>query len=150
MNTSNIVAEVSLKYNPVVSPNDLPLIDSPDKAHDLLRSVWDQDSFHLVESFMILILNSAKRCLGWSLISRGNSRSTIVDPKNVFQLAMLANGDSILCAHNHCGGVLKASRADIQLTKRIKEAGDLLSIPLVDHIILTADGYLSMKSLGLL
>ena len=99
MKTIQFVAEVRLKYNPVVSPNDLPLIDSPDKAHDLLRSVWDQDSFHLVESFMILMLNSAKRCLGWSLISRGNGRSTIVDPKNIFQLAMLANAESILCAH---------------------------------------------------
>ena len=101
MKTNQFVAEVRLKYNPVVSPNDLPLIDSPDKAHDLLRSVWDQDSFHLVESFMILMLNSAKRCLGWSLISRGNGRSTIVDPKNIFQLAMLAKADSIICAHNH-------------------------------------------------
>ena len=57
MKTNQFVAEVRLKYNPVVSPNDLPLIDSPDKAHDLLRSVWDQDHLILTADGYLSMLN---------------------------------------------------------------------------------------------
>ena len=145
-----IISEVSLAYKasqPVVS---LPEITSPEKAESYLRSIWDQDTLELREEFIVVLLNNAKKVLGWSLISTGSSNATIVEPSAVFQTALLGKANSIIVAHNHPSGRLLASAADIHLTKRITEAGSLLGIPLDDHIILTRDGYLSLREEGLM
>lgn len=83
--------------------------------------------------------------LGWSKISSGGATSTIVDPATIFQLALLANATSIILAHNHPSGIIKPSKADKTITKRIKESGELLEIEVIDHIILTANKYISFK-----
>ncbi|MEX2564580.1 MAG: JAB domain-containing protein, partial [Cyclobacteriaceae bacterium] len=88
-----------------------------------LRPLFDSDTIELQEQFVVLLLNPQKRCIGWSTISKGGSTATVVDPKQIFQIALKANASSIILAHNHPGGALIASRADIQLTKRLKQAG---------------------------
>ena len=71
--------------------------------------------------------------------------------KVVFQYALKANASSIILAHNHPSGNLQASQADIKISKKVKEAGEILDIRLLDHIILTAyDGYSSMADEGIL
>lgn len=97
-----------------------------------------------------MLLDPHKRCLGYTTISKGGSNSTIVDPKFVFQTALLANADGILLAHNHPSSELKASRADITLTKNLDKAAKQLGMQIIDHIILSFTGYLSMKNKGLL
>ena len=150
MTKNNFVAEVGLTYKSIAPPEGLPQITSPDLAYQLLLSIWDKDTIELHEHFVVLMLNNQKQCLGWSTISKGGSTSTVVDPRHIFQLALLANSESLVLAHNHPGRALKASTADIQLTKRIKQAGDLLGITVDDHLILTREGYLSLKSTGIL
>ncbi|MEQ8578567.1 MAG: JAB domain-containing protein [Balneola sp.] len=143
-----LIAEVSLAYKSSIPVNTLPIITNPEKANAYLRSIWDMDTIELREEFVVVLLNNGKRVLGWSRISIGGSTATIVEPSTVFQVALLGKAQSIIIAHCHPSGVLKASQADIALTKRLKDIGKLLSIPVEDHIILTKDGFVSLQMEG--
>ena len=88
--------------------------------------------------------------MGYKKISSGGSTATIVDPAEVLRQAVMNEANSILLVHNHPSGNTKASRADIQLTKRITKSGDLLGIPVNDHIIIAGDGYTSFRAKGLM
>jgi DNA repair protein RadC len=145
----HIVAEVGLTYKSKQPVSELPQITDPDTAAAFLRPLFDSDTIELQEQFIILLLNSHKKCLGWSTISKGSSTATVVEPKLIFQIALKTTAHSLILAHNHPGGVLRASTADIGLTKRLKQAGETLGIGIDDHIILTSEGYLSMKMRGL-
>ena len=149
MNTSNIVAEVGLTYKTTLSVDGMPKITSPEEAYELLKPLFDRDTIQLQEQFIIVLLDSHKRCLGYSTISKGGANSTIVEPKFIFQTSILANADGILLSHCHPSSELRASSADIRLTKRLDEAAKLLGLQIVDHIILSSTGYMSMKSKGL-
>jgi len=144
------ISEVSLAYKSSQTVDELPIITSPEEAANYLRSIWTPDTLELREQFVIVLLNNAKRVLGWSLISSGGSTATIVEPSAVFQTAMLGKAESIICAHNHPSGNRKASTADVKLTERLCEAGRMLGIPVEDHIILTQSGYTSFRNKGLI
>jgi DNA repair protein RadC len=75
---------------------------------------------------------------------------TIADPKVIFSAALKACASSIILSHNHPSGNLKPSNADIQLTKKIVNAGNLLDIAVLDHVIVSAEGYYSFADEGLL
>ncbi|MEO9476232.1 MAG: JAB domain-containing protein [Balneola sp.] len=142
------ISEVSLAYKSSQPVKTLPTITSPAEAAEYLRSIWDQDTLELREEFMVVLLNNAKKVIGWSRISTGGSTATIVEPSAVFQLALLSKASSLICAHNHPSSRLVASSADVSLTKRLSECGKIFGIPLDDHLILTANGYLSLRSEG--
>ncbi|SHG17106.1 DNA repair protein radc [Fodinibius roseus] len=144
------LAEVKLSYKSKKPTGSFPQVTSPDEAEQVLRQVWNNDHIQLREEFVVLLLNNNKHCIGWSKISSGGTTATIVDPSAIFQVALLANATSIVVAHNHPSGNLDPSKADKTLTQRIKKSGDMLGITLEDHIILTADGYVSFRAKGLL
>ncbi|MEQ9202460.1 MAG: JAB domain-containing protein [Cyclobacteriaceae bacterium] len=144
------IAEVSLSYKAKHKVETLPSITSPQEAVEYLRSIWDKNTLELREEFIIVVLNNAKKVLGWSRISTGGSTATIVEPSAIFQVALLGKASSLVCAHNHPSGYLKASSADISLTRRLRDAGKLLGIKVDDHIIITQGGYLSLKEEGLI
>jgi len=150
MNTHHVVAEVGLTYKTRQPVSELPQITDPQAAATILRPLFDEDTMQLQEQFIVLMLNADKRCLGWSLISKGSSTGTIVDLKHIFQIVLLSNAESLILAHNHPGGRLKASTADIALTRQVQQAAQLLNLTVDDHLILSAEGYLSMKASGLL
>ena len=91
---------------------------------------------------MVLCLNRANKVLGWAKIGQGGISGTVADPKVIFQIALKANASSIILAHNH------PSEADNKLTRKIKNAGELLDLPVLDHIILIDDGYYSFADEG--
>jgi DNA repair protein RadC len=97
------------------------------------------------EEFWILFLNNANKVIYKSQISKGGITGTIVDVRMVFKMALEQNAVSIILVHNHPSGNLKASEADIKITKQLKLAGDQLSITVLDHIIVTENSYLSFK-----
>lgn len=144
------LAEVKLSYKSKMPTSSFPQVTSPDQAEQVLRQVWPPGHIQLKEEFIVLLLNNAKRCLGWSKISSGGGTATIVDPSAIFQVALLGNATSIIVAHNHPSGNLNPSKADKTLTQRIKKSGDMLGITLEDHIILAADGYVSFRAKGIL
>lgn len=102
------------------------------------------------EEFYIILLNRANKVLGWYKVSEGGMSGTVVDPKLVFSIALKSLASSLVLAHNHPSGNLKPSNEDINLTKKLKEAGALLEIPVLDHLILTTDGYFSFGDEGMM
>jgi DNA repair protein RadC len=97
------------------------------------------------EEFWVLFLNNANKVIYKSQISKGGITGTIVDVRMVFKMALEQNAVSIILVHNHPSGNLKASEADIKITKQLKLAGEQLSITVLDHIIITENSYLSFK-----
>ena len=102
------------------------------------------------EEFYVAFLNNSKRLLGTKKISSGGSTSTIVEPAEVMRQAILNQANSIILVHNHPSGYLKESKADIMLTKRLAESGKLLNIPVIDHIIIAGNDFISLKSKNLM
>lgn len=83
-------------------------------------------------------------------LGSGGINGTIMDTRRIFQAALKANASGIIIAHNHPSGQLTASDADITITRKIKEAGKFLDIPLLDHMIFTSEKYYSLADEGLL
>jgi len=94
--------------------------------------------------------NWANRLIGICKVSIGGTSGTIADPKLIFASAILANACGIILTHDHPSGTLRPSQADIALTKKAKEAGVLLDITVLDHLIVTEEGYFSFADEGLI
>lgn len=92
------------------------------------------------EVFIVVPVDSQMQALGVIEISRGGKTQTIVDMRVVFSQLLIANATQFLCFHNHPSGVARPSDEDVKMTKKLKEAGQLLQIHLVDHIVVTQDG----------
>lgn len=144
------VAEVKLSYVTAVKPSDRPKITSSKDAYGILVNSWDRSQLEFVEEFKVLLLNRANRVLGIVPLSKGGVSGTVVDPKLVFVAALKANASGIILSHNHPSGNLTPSQQDISLTKKLTEAGKFLEISVLDHIIVTADGYYSFGDEGIL
>jgi len=102
------------------------------------------------ETFCILLLNRANKVLKTIRISDGGLTGTVVDLRKVFKIAMDNNATSIILGHNHPSGQLTPSEADIQLTKKLKEAGVMLDLPILDHIIVGDGNYYSFADEGIM
>ncbi len=100
------------------------------------------------EEFRVLVINNKNRLIKKSIVSIGTITEAIVHPREVFRDAIREGGSGIIVTHNHPSGNLSPSRQDIETTKRLIEAGKIVGIPLVDHIILTDSSYYSMKENG--
>lgn len=98
----------------------------------------------------MILLNRVNRVLGIYHVSSGGIAGTIADPKLIFMAALKGSASGIILSHNHPSGNLKPSQVDLQLTKKIVEGGKLLDISVVDHLIITSEGYLSFADEGLL
>lgn len=98
----------------------------------------------------MLLVNRASRLLGYLKLSEGGITETIIDLKMVLQTALKCNAQAFIIAHSHPSGNLKPSAGDINLTKRLKEAARLLELNLLDHLIITAEGYDSFADEGLI
>lgn len=144
------VTEVELVYRNKIRQDDRLMINTAETAYEVFMSAWDMNKIELCEQFMILLLDRGNHCLGISNISTGGISTCIVDPKIVFATALKAKASGILMAHNHPSGNLKPSRADISLTEKIKQAGQLLDISIMDHLIVTPQSYYSFANEGLI
>lgn len=102
------------------------------------------------EEFWVVYLNNSNKIIFKAQLSKGGITGTIVDVRLVFKIALEQNAVAIVLAHNHPSGKLQASEADMQVTKRIKNAGLQLDIPVLDHIIVTEHSYFSFADEGIL
>ncbi|MEN9928813.1 MAG: hypothetical protein RLZZ231_734 [Bacteroidota bacterium] len=103
----------------------------------------------LHEEFWVLYLNNSNKVVYKAQISKGGMAATVVDVRIVFKFALEHNAISIILVHNHPSGKLAASDPDIQITKKIKLAGQQLEVHVLDHIILTDKGYYSFNDQGI-
>lgn len=101
------------------------------------------------EEFWVLFLNNSNKILFKTQLSKGGMTGTMVDVRIVYKIAFEQNATAIILVHNHPSGKLQASEADIQITKKIKTAGQQLDIPVLDHIIVTETGYYSFADEGI-
>ena len=127
--------------------NEKPKISGSRDAYDLIKADL-LDIAH--EEFWILLLNRANRVIKKAQISQGGVAGTVADPKIIFKLALDDLASGIILAHNHPSGNLTASQADIDLTKKLKEAGKLLDIQVLDHVIVAGQKYFSFADEGMM
>jgi DNA repair protein RadC len=144
------VAEVQLTYRPKVKASNRPKVTSSKDTFSLVRERWNLDTLEFVEEFKIVLLNRASRVLGVVPISSGGLNYTVADPKMIFAAALKAVASSIVLIHNHPSGNLKPSQADINLTHKMQSAGELLDITVLDHLIISSEGYYSFADEGLM
>ncbi|WP_419764638.1 MAG: RadC family protein [Arcobacter sp.] len=102
------------------------------------------------EYFLSLYLDGANNLIETKIITIGTLNQSLVHPREVFSHAIEKRCASIIVAHNHPSGILKPSSEDINVTQRLKESGKILGIELLDHVIFTNDGFVSLKEEGVL
>jgi DNA repair protein RadC len=102
------------------------------------------------EHFVCITLNGAGEVLGNRVVTVGLLNHSLVHPREVFADAITDRAASVICVHNHPSGSLEPSSQDIAITAQLKEAGALVGIPLIDHIIVSRNGHLSMRERGLI
>ena len=122
-------------------------ITSSQDAYDAIKpELWDQPH----EEFWLLMLNRANQIIRKERSSAGGVAGTVTDPKIIFKAALQHLASSLILIHNHPSGNLKPSEADLKITKKLKEAGSMLDIPVLDHLIFTDHGYYSFADEGIL
>jgi DNA repair protein RadC len=122
--------------------------DANDSA-EFIKQFYQGD-IEIYESFFLLLLNNANQTIGYAKISQGGVTSTIVDVKIIAKYVVDSLATGIILAHNHPSGNLTPSSADIAITKKVKEAMKFFDVTVLDHIILTADGFYSFNINGLM
>ncbi|WP_159881154.1 RadC family protein [Paenibacillus puerhi] len=127
--------------------NDAVTIRSPQDAAALLM----EDMRYLQkEHFVCLFLNTKNHVIGQETLSMGSLNASIVHPREVFRAAIKRSSASIVCAHNHPSGDPTPSPEDIQLTQRLVEAGEIVGIEVLDHLVIGDRRFVSLKELGLM
>jgi DNA repair protein RadC len=128
-----------------------------DLAKKIIRSPYDgvdivNEVLHLDrqpnEHFVIATLTTKNAIAGLHVIHKGTLNASIVHPREVFAQAILNNAASIICFHNHPSGDPSPSREDIEITKRLKDCGELLGIEVMDHLIIGDGKFISLKEKG--
>lgn len=129
----------------ILELRDKPVnVGSTGDAFSFLRKYGKEQQ----EYFFVLMLDGALKIKNVKIVSIGLANRTLVHPREVFAPAIEARCVSIIIAHNHPSGLLKPSVEDFETTKRICNAGNILGIQVLDHIIFSADAYHSMKEEG--
>lgn len=123
------------------------VIRTPKDAFNLLEPDF---RFSTKEHFICLFLNTKNRVIYKEIISTGSLNAAIVHPREVFRAAIKRCSGSLICAHNHPSGDSTPSPEDIALTRRLTEAGEIIGIEVLDHIIIGAGNYTSLKECGLM
>lgn len=144
------VTEVELVYKAKIKPSERPVIKSSRDAYDVFLKVWDENKISFQEEFKVLLLNQANQVIGVYNASMGGITGTVADPRLILAAAIKGLSVSLVLGHNHPSSNLKPSRADEELTNKIKEAAKYHDIKVLDHIIVTAEGYYSFADEGLL
>lgn len=144
------VAEIQLSYKSKVKASLRPKVSSSRDCYEVLKKYWDDDKIEFIEQFKVLLLNRANKVIGLYEVSTGTTTHTVADPRLIFVAAIKANACGIILSHNHPSGNLNPSQADVDLTKKLREAGRFLEITVLDHIIVTSEAYYSFADEGLL
>ena len=148
MKTDFKVAEVKLKYRNKTPYEERQKIRNSDSAYPLFLHSYSDGMLDYREAFKVLYLDQASHVLGISTISEGGIASTNVDMRIVFQGALLTNAVAMILCHNHPSGNLTPSGDDINLTDKIVQAGKILNIRVLDHLIVSREDYYSFADSG--
>jgi len=120
-------------------------ITSSRDAYEIFRSTMGDRPY---EEFWIILLNRANKVIKKCNISEGGISGTVVDPKKIFKISLDNHASSIILGHNHPSGVVTPSEADCRITKKLHEAGAMLEVTVLDHLIIGEDSYYSFADEG--
>ncbi|GGG19926.1 DNA repair protein [Dokdonia pacifica] len=143
----SLCQEVHIHYKRLLY-DETKKIRSSQSAQNIFRDFADADRLDYKEFFWVILLTNANQVIAISEISIGGTTGTLVNTKEIVQLALLTNTSGVIIAHNHPSGKLCASASDRKITYRIKKILSLLDIKLLDHIILTSESYTSFADEG--
>jgi DNA repair protein RadC len=144
------VAEVELVYKTKVKASERLCVRSSHDSYCILKEIWDENKINMLEQFKVLLINRANREVGVYKASSGGITGTIADSRLILATAIKSLAVSIILSHNHPSGNLKPSVADQDLTFKIKSACQYHDIKVLDHIIVTSEGYYSFADEGLI
>ncbi len=145
---SKEMPEIRLKY--VSTMVEKTKIRWSEDAYKVLLSLFNPDTIEYMEEAVVLFLTKANSTIGWARISSGGTSSTIIDPKVVFTMALNCGASYFILGHNHPSGRLEPSNEDMSITKELRMAGKLLRLDLIDHLIVTPQGFYSFADKGAL
>lgn len=145
------VSEITVIYHNKQKAAERSVINSSIDAHKVLLTGFNPDTIAYQEAFVAAYLNRGNQVLGLYRVGIGGITGVVADPRMVLAVALKISAVSIVVAHNHPSGHLKPSRADEELTLKLKEGGKLLDVKLLDHLILSPDNetYFSFADDGL-
>lgn len=148
----NNVSEIDIIYKRKVSckVSERPLVSASTDAYSICLHYWNVDKIELLEEFKVLFLNRSNRVLQLFPVSQGGITGTVADPRLILAAAVKLACCSMILVHNHPSGSLKPSRQDEELTQKIKGASAYFDIKVLDHLIITPEGYYSFADEGLL
>lgn len=144
------IPEIQIRY----TPDDLPAKERPKvnvsaDSYALLKPFF-MPHMYIQEAFRVMLLDRGNRVKGIYTAGTGGLAGVVADPKLIFSVALRTLSCAIIVAHNHPSGQLRASEEDIQLTRKLVDAGRFLDILVHDHLIITEHGYLSFTDQGML
>jgi DNA repair protein RadC len=131
----------------IQEPNNKRILNSKEVYEEVKELIGT--AMNEKEYFCMISLDGASHIIRKEVIHIGTLNQSLVHPREVYRPALLDNAAGIIIAHNHPSGSLEASRADIQITRRLKEVGVLVGIELLDHVIVTELGFYSFMDNGL-
>jgi len=141
-------SEISVTFKPgLMNPEN---ISTDWDAYRLFLSIWDVGMLSLQEQFVVAFLNSRQQVIGWRVLNIGSMETCVIDIRLLVSLALHCMASYAILAHNHPSGILQASLNDRLTTMKIKKALRLIDVQLFDHLIISADGYISMRMEDLL
>jgi DNA repair protein RadC len=142
-------SEVQIIYKSKVPVSKRVQIRNSQDAFKVFWASWDKDIIEHHEEFKILLLNNKNDVLGIAEISKGGITSTIIDPRLIFQVALKCHASGVILCHNHPSSNPTPSESDVDITKKLIQAGSVLNIQVLDHIILCGDkSYISLGDEG--
>lgn len=147
MTSINVISMKQVREREVPYKLDQADVNSPDKCYDLIERVFSL-SEEPVEKFGIICLNTKLKVTGMHILAVGGLNEARVGVREVFQAALMNNSYAIILFHNHPSGDTRPSAADADLTEKMVEAGKLLGVRVLDHIIVGYDGFTSFANEG--
>jgi DNA repair protein RadC len=139
--------EMSKRLNSLQLPQDLDTITTPEQC---CRRIRNKISDYFKEHFFVCSFNIRNKLIAVDEVSKGTLTASLVHPREVFETAIKRHSAQIIVSHNHPSGDSEPSEDDIRITKRLYEAGKIMGIELLDHIIITELNYASLKDKGII
>ncbi|OFY79631.1 MAG: DNA repair protein [Bacteroidetes bacterium RIFOXYA12_FULL_38_20] len=147
--TKNRPPKLRIVYSKKLKTADRQKISSSADAYRLLKDIWSKQ-IETREEMLVLLLDRSNNVLGYHLLSVGGITGTVADLRLLFSVALESLATSVILSHNHPSGNLSPSEQDTTLTRKIKEAGVIMDITLLDHLIITNEGYYSFADEGII
>ena len=142
--------KLSVKFSSKIKQSELKKITCSNDAYHIIKNCFDEDTFFMQEQFIVLMLNNSNKVVGFYPLSSGGLTSTVVDVRLIFATAIKTLATAIIIAHNHPSGQTNPSGSDKHITEKIKKAGEVLDIKLLDHLIITDETYYSFADESIL